>query len=99
MKKILLFFLCILTMPIMLDASSMNGGDLPLPLLPKIDPSNPGDPYQKSPVAVPVFYQDGYTLTASSYTVGSTVELFDEDDNVVFSTYIYIENPRSLFRN
>jgi len=44
MKKILLFFLCILTMPIMLDASSMNGGDLPLPLLQKgatltIDPS------------------------------------------------------------
>ena len=53
MKKILLFFLCILTMPIMLDASSMNGGDLPLPLLPKIDPTKPNDPNQKSPVALP----------------------------------------------
>jgi len=96
MKKILLFFLCILTMPIMLDASSMNGGDLPLPLLPKIDPTSPLPPYQKSPILTPVFYQDGYTLTASSYTVGSTVELLDEDDNVVFSTYIYIEGDIQL---
>ncbi len=96
MKKILLFFLCILTMPIMLDASSMNGGDLPLPLLPKIDPTSPLPPYQKTPVALPVFYLDGYTLTASDNTVGSTVELLDEDDNVVFSTYIYIEGDIQL---
>ena len=41
------------------------------------NPTHGDDP--RSPVAVPVFYQDGYTLTASDYTVGSTVELLDED--------------------
>ena len=67
--------------------------DDPLILLPTI-PNNGGNP--RSPVALPVFYLDGYTLTASSYTVGSTVELLDEDDNVVFSTYIYIEGDIQL---
>ncbi|MBQ9498576.1 MAG: hypothetical protein IJR56_00500, partial [Bacteroidaceae bacterium] len=50
-----------------------------------------------------VFYLDGYTLTASSNTAGSTVELLDENGTVVFSTYIYIEGdiqlPSSLSGN
>lgn len=96
MKKILLFFLCILMMPMILAAGNQHNPNLPLPLAPYIDPTNPGDPNQKSPVALPVFYLDGYTLTASSYTVGSTVELKDEDDNAVFSTYIYIEGDIQL---
>ena len=57
-------------------------------------PSNGGNP--RSPVAMPVFYLDGYTLTASSYTVGSTVELLDENGDVVFSTYIYIDGDINL---
>ena len=40
---------------------------------------------------MPEFYLDGYTLTAGSYTVGSTVELKDADGEVVFTTYIYVE--------
>ena len=40
---------------------------------------------------MPEFYLDGHTLTAGSYTVGSTVELLDENDNVVFTSYVYIE--------
>ena len=40
---------------------------------------------------MPEFYLDGYTLTAGSYTVGSTVELKDEDGEVVFTSYIYVE--------
>ena len=55
------------------------------------DPDNnlPGNP--RSPVLIPEFTQDGYTLTAGSNTAGSTVELLDENDNVVFTSYIYIE--------
>ena len=52
--------------------------------------------HSRSPILTPVFYLDGYTLTASDNTVGSTVELLDEDDNVVFSTYIYIEGDIQL---
>ena len=50
----------------------------------------------RSPIDIPVFYLDGHTLTASSYTVGSTVQLLDENDNVVYSTYIYIEGDIQL---
>ncbi len=96
MKKFLLSFFCILAMPMMLTASNLTDGDLPLPLLPKIDPTEPNDPNQKSPIVVPVFYLDGHTLTASDNTIGSTVELLDENDNVVFSTYIYIEGDIQL---
>ena len=74
-------------------SNATTGVDDPLILLPTI-PNNGGNP--RSPVALPVFYLDGYTLTASSYTVGSTVELLDEDDNVVFSTYVYIEGDIQL---
>ena len=96
MKKTLFTFLCILAMPMILAAGNQQHPNLPLPLNPYIDPTKPNDPHPKSPVALPVFYLDGYTLTASDYTVGSTVELLDEDDNVVFSTYIYIEGDIQL---
>ena len=95
MRKIIAF-LCIFVMPMLLDASNFGDPDLPLPLNPKIDPTSPLPPYQKTPVALPVFYLDGYTLTASDNTVSSSVELLDEDDNVVFSTYIYIEGDIQL---
>ncbi len=52
--------------------------------------------HPRSPIDIPVFYLDGHMLTASSYTVGSTVQLLDENDNVVFSTYIYIEGDIQL---
>ena len=76
----------------LLAATLLNadpGNHNPVILTPTPTNPTPGDD-PRSPVAVPVFYQDGYTLTASDYTVGSTVELLDEDDHVVFSTYVYI---------
>ena len=78
---------------ISMNASAGVGDPIILNPIP-IVPDNGGNP--RSPVAVPVFYQDGYTLTASDYTVGSTVELLDEDDHVVFSTYVYIEGDIQL---
>ena len=70
-----------------------------VPLDPIIDPIGNGT-NPRSPILVPVLYIDGYTLTAGTGTLGSTIQLLDEDDNVVFSTFIYIEGdiylPTSL---
>ena len=60
----------------------------PIVLVPITTGPVQGQPH-RSPI--PEFYLDGYTLTAGSYTVGSTVELKDEDGDVVFTTYIYVE--------
>lgn len=59
-------------------------------VLTPIVPPELGEP-DRFPVLIPEFYLDGYTLTAGSYTVGSTVVLKDADDNVVFTSYIYVE--------
>jgi hypothetical protein len=74
-------------------ATTMNadpGDGVVIPLNPIITtPDNGGHP--RSPILVPVLYLDGYTLTTGNGTLGSTIQLLDEDDNVVFSTFIYIE--------
>ena len=70
-----------------------------VPLDPILDPIGNGT-NPRSPILVPVLYIDGYTLTAGTGTLGSTIQLLDEDDNVVFSTFVYIEGdiylPTSL---
>ena len=88
MKHKLLFLLVALLATSTIKADP-TGFIVPLMEDLKTQPEN-GDP-NRSPVLVPEFYQDGYTLTAGSYTVGSTVELLDENDNVVFTSYVYIE--------
>ncbi len=60
------------------------------------DPEDNQDPHPRAPILVPVLYLDGHKLTASSYTLGSTIQLLDENDNVVFSTFIYIEGDIEL---
>ncbi|MBQ9284820.1 MAG: hypothetical protein IJ209_00835 [Bacteroidaceae bacterium] len=61
-----------------------------IPLNPIITTSgNGGEP--RSPILVPVLYLDGYTLTAGNGTLGSTIQLLDEDGTVVYSTFVYIE--------
>ena len=90
--KTLFCFLALLT------ATTLNaapGDNNPIILHPTPTTPPEGD-RPRSPVAIPVFYLDGYTLTASDHTLGSTVELLDENDNVVFSTYIYIEGDINL---
>ena len=57
-------------------------------------PDDGGDP--RSPILVPVLYIDGYTLTASDNTLGSTIRLLDEYGVVVFSTYVNIEGEIDL---
>ena len=79
----------------LLAATNINAEPVEVPVQPV--PTTPGNgDNQRSPIVTPVFYLDGYTLTASSNTVGSTVELKDETGTVVFSTYIYIEGDINL---
>ena len=62
----------------------------PIPTTPQ-EGDNP-----RSPILVPVLYLNGYTLTAGNGTLGSTIQILDEDGNVVFSTYIYVEGDFEL---
>ena len=96
MKKAILS-LCILAMPLLMSAQSpqTNGNQIQLHL-PWIDPTKPEEPNQKSPIVVPVLYIDGYTLTAGDNTLGTTIQILDEDDEVVFSTYVAIEGDIQL---
>ena len=88
-KKLCLFAMALFA------TTTMNAEPIEIPISPvPTIPDNGNHP--RSPIVTPVFYLDGHTLTASSYTVGSTVQLLDENDNVVFSTYIYIEGDIQL---
>ena len=90
--KKLFFFLALLA------ATTMNaapGDNDPIILHPTPTTPTDGDP-ARSPILTPVFYLDGYTLTAADNTLGSTVELIDENDNVVFTTYVSIEGDIQL---
>ena len=60
------------------------------------DPDDMSNPFPRAPIPMPVLYLDGHTLTAGSYTLGSTIQILDEDDTVVFSTFIYIEGDIEL---
>ena len=75
------------------SSNAAESVDDPLILVPTI-PNN-GNP-ARSPILTPVFYLDGYTLTAADNTLGSTVELIDANDNVVFTTYVSIEGDIQL---
>ena len=89
MKKHLIILMALLA------ATTIYADPVLVPVNPiPVGPQDGGHP--RSPIDIPVFYLDGHTLTASSYTVGSTVQLLDENDNVVYSTYIYIEGDIQL---
>ena len=62
-----------------------------IPVTPTINPDHGNGDHPRFPILVPVLYIDGYTLTAGDNTLGSTIQLLDENDNVVFSTYVAIE--------
>ena len=91
-QKLILLVVAILTA----TAMQADSPGLPVPLtkVVKTTPATGDNP--RSPSLVPVLYLDGYTLTAAEYTVGSTIQLLDENDNVVFSTYVNIEGDIAL---
>ena len=91
MKKLLLFVVALFTITTM---NADPGDGVIIPLNPITTPDY-GD-HPRSPMLVPVVYLDGYTLTAGDNTVGSTIQLLDANDNVVFSSYVAIEGDIQL---
>ncbi len=66
-----------------------GGGDAPLPGGPGNDGgSGGGNSNPKSPVLMPTVVQDGYTLYFYSGCAGSTLQIRDEFETVVYSTAI-----------
>ena len=74
----------------------INADPIIVPVSPIVNPSDGDGENPRSPILVPVLYLDGYTLTAGTGTLGSTIQLLDEDGSVVFSTFIYIEGDIQL---
>ena len=88
MLKRLLFFLCILAMPVCIQTVSAQS---PIPLkVGRINPTKPGDHNPKSPVIAPTVYIDGYELTFDTPCDGCTLQLVDENDVVVGTTTLYL---------
>ena len=77
-------------------STSFADGDEPTPL--PIKPTNPEgqhDPFAKSPILIPEVYLNGNVLTFDEALEGTTVQLLDEDDTIVFSDFIE-ENQTSI---
>ena len=91
MKKKLSILLLALT-----TCLGTNAEPLPIVLEPTINPHDNDGDLPRSPILLPVLYIDGYTLTAGTGTLGSTIQLLDEDDNVVFSTFVFVEGDIQL---
>ena len=73
-----------------------EGDPLPLGLGPGDGNNDNGEiPLPKSPILVPEVYLNGNILTFDEALEGTTVQLLDEDDNVVFSDFIE-ENQTSI---
>lgn len=71
------------------------GGD-PLPLGPGDDNGGGSlNPRPKTPILIPEVYLNGNILTFDEALEGTTVQLLDEDDIVVFSDFIE-ENQTSI---
>ena len=77
-------------------AMAINADPILVPVGPIVNPDNGNGENTRSPILLPVLYLDGYTLTAGDNTLGSAIQLLDEDGTVVFSTYVYIEGDINL---
>ena len=72
------------------------GNGQPVPLTIKTtNPSDIRDPPARGPIYIPTVYLDGNVLTFDEAIEGSTVQLLDEDDTIVFSDFIE-ENQTSI---
>lgn len=73
-----------------------NPGNDPLSLTPGDgNNDNGGLLFPKTPILIPEVYLNGNVLTFDEAIEGSTVQLWDEDDTIVFSDFIE-ENQTSI---
>lgn len=54
----------------------------------------------RTPIEIPEVYIDGYTLTFETSCIGCPITLVDEEDNIVYTTYVdetgTVELPTTL---
>ena len=93
MKHFVFFLTLALSMTVSYASTS---GDEPVPLkIKQTDPGSANNPPAKGPILIPTVYQNGNVLTFDEALEGTTVQLLDEDDTIVFSDFIE-ENQTSI---
>lgn len=86
-KKFVLAALMMVSLP--LCSLQVNAAPVPVGLQVGFDdPENNGGPPQRGPVFVPLVGIEDYTLTFTTPCYGYTLELLDEDGDVVYTTII-----------
>ena len=89
MRKRILCLLSIVSMLFAFHADLFAAPGDPIPFNSGyVNPTKPGDHNPKSPVCVPIVYQDGNVLTFETPCDGCVLQLVDEDDDVVYSIVI-----------
>ena len=89
MSKRLLLCLSIVAMLLTVCVCPLAAQGIRVPLTKTyVDPTEPGRPNHKSPVLAPTVYIDGYELTFDTPCDGCTLQLVDEDNDVVYSLVI-----------
>ena len=88
MRKRVFLFLCIVTMLLTLPVSPL-AAQRRIPFsIGYVDPTEPGVQFPKSTVIAPTVYIDGYALMFDTPCDGCTLQLVDEDNDVVYSIVI-----------
>ena len=86
-------FLCINAITLSMSVQAQNGqsGDgTPVDLsVGYFDPTHDQNPPVKGPVQVPYVTLDDHTLYIWSQHSGFTLTMYDDNDNVVYQTYVY----------
>ena len=89
MSKRLLLCLSIVAMLLTVCVCPLAAQGIRVPLTKTyVDPTEPGHNHPKSPVLAPTVYIDGYALTFDTPCDGCTLQLVDEDNDVVYSIVI-----------
>ena len=74
------------------EAVNRDTDPTPIPLTPKPvvneDKSNGQEQFPKSPIRIPTVAQDNHTLYLYSGCDNTTLELYAEDETLVYTTYI-----------
>lgn len=84
-----IYFAGILLMPSLLCAETLQTGIDPIPLnVNYFDPKPAEPPVPKSPIKIPLVYQDGNELTFGTPCTGCTLQLLDSTGEVVYETTV-----------
>ena len=54
----------------------------------RVNPNDPFPPVPKSPIQIPLVYQDGSTLTFATPCTGCTLQLLDAEGEIVYETTV-----------